>query len=82
MTREAKRCGERVRLALSGGGEEAVVDGGNWNGDSGRDRRRIVNCDERRGRGCGGKDISFEGEEMKGRRRGEGGKQKGSEGAV
>ena len=28
MTREAKRCGEEVVLALSGGGEEAVVDRG------------------------------------------------------
>ena len=28
MTREAKRCGEGVGSTLSGGGEEAVVDGG------------------------------------------------------
>ena len=44
MTSEAKWCGEGVGSALSGGEEEAVVDRGDWNGDGGRDWRRMVNC--------------------------------------
>ena len=62
MTREVKQCWEGVGSALSGGGEEAVD--GEWdrNSNSGSDWRWIVSCGGHRGRDCGGKGRSFEGE--------------------
>ena len=50
------------RIVIIRGGEEAVDGEGDRNGNSGSDWRWIVSCGGHRGRDCGGKGRSFEGE--------------------